>query len=99
MNGTNGYSNTPATNEELDAMRTQEVLDKAVTGTLILILKWFKVSHILKFEYITQLLVDSSYVPLILKLLQLQEIAKMVNFKSEQDELKYANPIFVLVTH
>lgn len=87
-NGVNGHSNTPATNEELDAMRTQEVLDKAVTGTLMLILKWFKVSHILKFEYITQLLVDSSYVPLILKLLQLQEIEKIVNFKSEQEELK-----------
>lgn len=92
-NGMNGHSNTPATNEELDAMRTQEVLDKAVTGTLMLILKWFKVSHILKFEYITQLLVDSSYVPLILKLLQLQEIEKIVNFKSEQEELKYVLPI------
>ncbi|KAF2633530.1 N1221-domain-containing protein [Macroventuria anomochaeta] len=88
-NGTNSHSNTAATNEELDAMRTQEVLDKAVTGTLMLILKWFKVSHILKFEYITQLLVDSSYVPLILKLLQLQEIEKIVNFKSEQEELNF----------
>jgi hypothetical protein len=26
-------------------MRTQEVMDKAVTGTLMLILKWFKVSR------------------------------------------------------
>jgi hypothetical protein len=43
---------------------------------------------ILKFEYITQLLVDSSYVPLILKLLQLQEIERLVNFKSEQETLK-----------
>jgi hypothetical protein len=34
-----------ATNEELEAMRTQEVLDKAVTGSLVLILKWFKVSR------------------------------------------------------
>ncbi|KAF2033530.1 protein required for hyphal anastomosis [Setomelanomma holmii] len=91
MNGLNGHSNTIATNEELDAMRTQEVLDKAVTGTFVLILKWFKVSHILKFEYITQLLVDSSYVPLILKLLQLQEIEKIVNFKSEQEELNFFN--------
>ncbi|KAH4353473.1 hypothetical protein HBH98_006140 [Parastagonospora nodorum] len=90
-NGVNGYNGAVATNEELDAMRTQEVLDKAVTGSLILILKWFKVSHVLKFEYITQLLVDSSYVPLILKLLQLQEIEKIVNFKSEQEELNFFN--------
>jgi uncharacterized Fe-S cluster-containing radical SAM superfamily enzyme len=79
-------------------MRTQEVLDKAVTGTLMLILKWFKVSHILKFEYITQLLVDSSYVPLILKLLQLQEIEKIVNFKSEQEELKQVTPLCFYTT-
>lgn len=45
MNGVNGHSNTVATNEELDAMRTQEILDKAVTGTLMLILKWFKISR------------------------------------------------------
>lgn len=43
---------------------------------------------VLKFEYITQLLIDSSYVPLILKLLQLQEMEKVVNYKSEQEELK-----------
>ena len=45
INGVNGHSNTVATNEELDTMRTQEVLDKAVTGTLMLLLKWFKVSR------------------------------------------------------
>ena len=43
---------------------------------------------VLKFEYLTQLLVDSSYVPLILKLLQLQEVEKVVNSKCEQEELK-----------
>ncbi|CAI6329791.1 unnamed protein product [Periconia digitata] len=88
-NGVNGHNVTVATNEEVDTMRMQEVLDKAVSGILILMLKWFKVSHILKFEYITQLLVDSSYVPLILKLLQLQEIEKVVNFKCQQEELNF----------
>jgi hypothetical protein len=45
MNGLNGHHNHVATNEEMDTMRTQEILDKAVTGALILILKWFKVSR------------------------------------------------------
>jgi hypothetical protein len=45
MNGINDHSSPIATNEELDAMRTQEVLDKAVTGSLVLILKWFKISR------------------------------------------------------
>lgn len=44
MNGVNGHHNI-ATNEELDALRTQEILDKAVTGSLVLILKWFKLSR------------------------------------------------------
>jgi hypothetical protein len=51
MNGINGHNNIVATNEELDAMRTQEILDKAVTGSLILILKWFKLSRKLITSY------------------------------------------------
>ncbi|OCK80170.1 N1221-domain-containing protein [Lepidopterella palustris CBS 459.81] len=89
-NGAGGGQNDHlSTIEELDAMRTQEILDKAVSGILILLLKWFKVSHILKYEYLTQLLVDSSYIPLILKLLQLQEIEKVVNYKCEREDLNF----------
>jgi hypothetical protein len=44
-NGVNGHNVTVATNEELDTMRMQEILDKAVSGILILMLKWFKVSR------------------------------------------------------
>jgi hypothetical protein len=45
LNGINGHSGPGTTNEELDAMRMQEILDKAVSGILILVLKWFKVSR------------------------------------------------------
>jgi hypothetical protein len=45
VNGVNGQNGTIATDEELDTMRMQEILDKAVSGILILILKWFKVSR------------------------------------------------------
>jgi len=44
-NGMNGHNGTSTTNEDVDAMRTQEVLDKAVSGSLMLILKWFKLSR------------------------------------------------------
>lgn len=44
-NGVNGQHGNVSTNEEVDAMRTQEILDKAVSGILILLLKWFKVSR------------------------------------------------------
>lgn len=43
---------------------------------------------ILKFEYMTQLLVDSSYIPLVLKLLQLQEIERVVAYRCDREELK-----------
>ena len=38
-NGINGHHGSVSTNEELEAMRTQEILDKAVSGTIILLLK------------------------------------------------------------
>lgn len=44
-NGVNGSHGNVSTNEELDSIRTQEILDKAVCGMLILLLKWFKVSR------------------------------------------------------
>jgi len=43
---------------------------------------------ILKFEYLTQLLVDANYIPMILKLLQTQEIERMVNYRSDREDLK-----------
>lgn len=47
---------------ESEDFRSLEILLKAITGSLILLLKWFRVSHILKFEYVTQLLVDSGWI-------------------------------------
>ncbi|KAK8199988.1 uncharacterized protein BKA78DRAFT_243642 [Phyllosticta capitalensis] len=75
--------------EDLDRMRTEEIQDKAASGILILLLKWFKLSHILKMEYLTQLLVDSNYIPLTLKLLQLQEIEKAINYKCDREDLNF----------
>jgi hypothetical protein len=86
--------------EDLDALRTQEITAKAASGLLLLMLKWFKTSRrptlvfriplltiltdVLKFEYLTQLLVDANYIPMILKLIQTQEIEKMVNYRSDR---------------
>ncbi|RMY60307.1 hypothetical protein D0863_11633 [Hortaea werneckii] len=87
-NGVNGihegFENTPA--EELDKLRTQEVGGKALSATLLLLLKWFKVSHILQYEYLTQLLLDSNYVPLVLKLWQTQDIGRTCHYKLDKEE-------------
>jgi hypothetical protein len=47
------------------------------------------ITDVLKFEYLTQLLVDANYIPMVLKLLQTQEIEKIVNYKCENEDYKY----------
>ncbi|GAB7365041.1 hypothetical protein MBLNU230_g5822t1 [Neophaeotheca triangularis] len=88
----NGHTNGEPmehTAEELDKLRSQEIAGKAVSATLILLLKWFKVSHILQYEYLTQLLLDSNYVPLVLKTWQSQEIGRACHYRTEREELNF----------
>nr|POE93072.1 factor arrest protein 11 [Quercus suber] len=82
--GGDGMENTTA--EELDKLRGQEICAKALSAILILLLKWFKVTHVLQYEYMTQLLLDSNYVPLILKLWQTQEIGRACHFQLDRDD-------------
>ena len=96
-------------NEWTNSVRSQEIMGKQVSGILILLLKWFKLSResnrnfglfselivvtdILKFEYLTQLLLDSNYVQLILKLFTHQELERVVNNKVEMKNAKYVPP-------
>jgi len=93
MNGTsknmeNGAIDAAFVNtaEELDKLRSQEIAAKALSAVLLLLLKWFKVWHVLAYEYLTQLLLDSNYVPLILKLWQTQEIGRACHFQLDKKE-------------
>ncbi|PNS19976.1 Factor arrest protein 11 [Sphaceloma murrayae] len=86
-NGSGTHSDdTMGTLDQIDSMRTLEITNKALTGSLLLLLKWFKVSHILRYEYLTQLLLDSNYIPLVLKLWQTQDISRAVHFKLDRSE-------------
>ncbi|KAL8737763.1 MAG: hypothetical protein Q9190_008078, partial [Brigantiaea leucoxantha] len=73
--------------EELNAVRSREISAKAISGILLLLLKWFKLSHILRYEYLTQLLLDANYLPLILKLFAHQDIDHAVDLKNDLDDL------------
>ncbi|CAG8019633.1 unnamed protein product [Penicillium salamii] len=75
--------------DELDNIRLREITGKAVSGTLLLLLKWFKRSHILKFEYMTQLLLDSNYLPLILKMFAHQDVDQAVAQKNDREDLGF----------
>ncbi|TWU78362.1 Factor arrest protein 11 [Metarhizium rileyi] len=72
--------------EEVDAARTREITSKAMTGILVLLLKWLRISHVLKFEYLTQLLLDSNYIPLVLKLFAHQDVQQVVDSKMDRVE-------------
>ncbi|KAE8354766.1 hypothetical protein BDV28DRAFT_71495 [Aspergillus coremiiformis] len=82
-------SNCDAAIEELDNIRLREITGKAISGSLLLLVKWFKRSHILKFEYMTQLLLDSNYLPLILKMFAHQDVDQAVAQKFDRKELGF----------
>ncbi|KAI9934039.1 hypothetical protein ASPWEDRAFT_126823 [Aspergillus wentii DTO 134E9] len=84
-----GEFDTDAAIDELDNIRLREITGKAISGSLLLMLKWFKRSHILKFEYMTQLLLDSNYLPLILKMFAHQDIDQAVAQKHDREELGF----------
>ncbi|KAB8291746.1 hypothetical protein EYC80_006541 [Monilinia laxa] len=75
--------------DEIEAMRFREITSKAVSGILLIVLKWLKVSHVLKFEYLTQLLLDSNYLPLILKMFAHQEIDRIVDSRIDREDLSF----------
>lgn len=75
--------------EEVEAYRQREITLKAISGIVLTMLKWFKVSHILKFEYFTQLLLDANYVPLVLKLFGHADVDKLVDTDCDRPCLSF----------
>ncbi|CAJ2508092.1 Uu.00g092780.m01.CDS01 [Anthostomella pinea] len=88
--GFNGSMNQDSMENSLSngdtAGRNSELESKAATGILLLLLKWLKISHVLKFEYLTQLLLDSNYLPLVLKYFAHQDIQQVVDSKADRLE-------------
>lgn len=106
-NGTNGAGSgddSEPSPEELDAARTREITQKAVSAIMLLLLKWFKLSReshsccykvvvtnvsyadVLKFEYLSQLLLDCNYMPLVLKLFLHQDVQQVIESKADRIE-------------
>lgn len=88
-NGNGHIDHGENTAEELDKLRSQEIAAKALSAILLLLLKWFKLNHILQYEYMTQLLLDSNYVPLILKLWQTHEIGRACHYPLEREDANF----------
>ena len=75
--------------EELENVRSREISQKAVSAIIFLLLKWFKISHVLKFEYFTQLLLDSNYLQLTLKYFAHQNLEDLVGVKYDREDLSF----------
>ncbi|KAL8846492.1 MAG: hypothetical protein Q9221_008416 [Calogaya cf. arnoldii] len=85
--------------EELNAIRLREISTKAISAILLTLLRWSKLSHILKFEYLTQLLLDANYLPLILKLFAHQDVDRAVDQKNDRDDLNFFHFCHVNSSH
>ncbi|KAG1892727.1 hypothetical protein F4604DRAFT_1701262 [Suillus subluteus] len=79
----------PPTLDDLDVTRHREITSKAVSAILLLTLKWFKASHVMKFHHLGQLLLDTNCLLLILKMFGLQEVSSSVVSKADSPDHKY----------
>ncbi|KAG8236348.1 hypothetical protein J437_LFUL016770 [Ladona fulva] len=67
----------------IDVNRHKEIIVKAVSGILLLLLKHFKLNHVYQFEFMSQHLVFANCIPLVLKFFNQNITAYMlVVFKS-----------------
>ncbi|WFD44086.1 Factor arrest protein 11 [Malassezia psittaci] len=71
--------------EDVDIVRHREILNKAISSLLLLCLRWFKASHVMKFEYLTQIMLDSNILLLILKMFGLQETSEAIRWRCEAE--------------
>lgn len=77
----------------IDVNRHKEIIVKAISGLLLLLLKHFKNNHIYQFEFISQNLVCGNCIPLILKFLN-QNISSYISTKNFIPQLDF--PVSVL---
>ena len=65
----------------IDVNRHKEIIIKAVSAILLLLLKHFKINHIYQFEFMSQHLVFANCIPLVLKFLN-QNILAYIEAKN-----------------
>ncbi|CAG7848847.1 SubName: Full=Probable Protein required for hyphal anastomosis (HAM-2) {ECO:0000313/EMBL:CCA68099.1} [Serendipita indica DSM 11827] len=74
------------TMEELDALRHREIMIKGLSAFILLLLKWFKRSHIMKHHHLAFTLLSAATHAHILRLLSNTEVSTYVVTKNEVPE-------------
>ncbi|XP_065181114.1 striatin-interacting protein 1-like [Sycon ciliatum] len=77
----------------IDVNRHKEVIIKATSALLLLLLKHTKVNHVFQFEFICQHLVFANCIPLILKFLN-QNISAFVSVRNSINDLDFPQFLF-----
>ncbi|KAG8780115.1 Factor arrest protein 11, partial [Serendipita sp. 398] len=72
--------------EELDALRHREIMIKALSALLLLLLKWFKRSHVMKHHHLAFTLLSGGMHVQILRLLTYTDVAAYVITRNEAPE-------------
>lgn len=66
---------------KIDVNRHQEIIIKAISAILILLLKHYKTNHVYQFEYLCQQLMFANCIPLIIKFMS-QEMTEFITAKN-----------------
>ncbi|XP_064397800.1 striatin-interacting proteins 2-like [Halichondria panicea] len=85
-------SNRDNTLITVDINRHKEIIVKAISATLLLLLKHFKVNHIYQFEYVRQHLVFANCIPLVLKFFN-QNVNQYVSSRNNFTTLNYPRSV------
>lgn len=75
---------------EQDLTRHKEIITKAVSAVLLLLLKHYRLNHTYQFEYISQCMVYANCIPLVLKFLN-QDMAAYITSKDNPQHCFPAN--------
>ncbi|KAI8330599.1 hypothetical protein BC941DRAFT_475464 [Chlamydoabsidia padenii] len=78
--------NSLTPSDDIDTSRSNQIQCKSISAILLFFLKRAKSSHVLKFEYVCQVLVDSGAILLLLKLFGLQDMASLAGCPSEMED-------------
>ncbi|KAI0053040.1 hypothetical protein FA95DRAFT_1552928 [Auriscalpium vulgare] len=75
--------------DEIDVTRHREITTKAVSAILLLTLKWFKVSHVMKFHHLGQQLLDTNCLLLVMKMFGMQDVSMTVVSRAESPDYNF----------
>ncbi|KAG4305518.1 hypothetical protein PORY_001074 [Pneumocystis oryctolagi] len=77
--------------ERILHIRKREIASKSISSTLLLLLKWFKQSHVLKFEFLSRIILDSNYINTFNKLFSIYDPVESISHISEIPCFSYFN--------